>query len=152
MAHRLTQADFTLSSISFKKPSSTKTYRDELHLSIEVYVEGMLKKSKIFFTDPGSAPTSSMKTRPKSSSERRQRPSSMSCEIIIPIKLQWGLDRGHNKHYFKLFLIFINSLSIITFSVFESNRQFSQQPFWLGNRKRLHVLIMKVLINASTEA
>lgn len=152
MAHRLTQADFTLSSISFKKPSSTKTYRDELHLSIEVYVEGMLKKIYIFFTDPGSAPTSSMKTRPKSSSERRQRPSSMSCEIIIPIKLQWGLDRGHNKHYFKLFLIFINSLSIITFSVFESNRQFSQQPFWLGNRKRLHVLIMKVLINASTEA
>lgn len=100
-----------------------------------------VKKNKIFFTDPGSAPTSSMKTRPKSSSERRQRPSSMSCEIIIPIKLQWGLDRGHNKHYFKLFLIFINSLSIITFSVFESNRQFSQQPFWLGNRKGLHVLI-----------
>lgn len=41
-----------------------------------------------------------MKTRPKSSSDRRQRPSSMSCEIIIPMKLQWGLDRqrrkGHN--------------------------------------------------------
>lgn len=48
-------------------------------------------------TDPGSAPTSSMKTRPKSSSERRQRPSSMSCEIIIPMKLQWGLDMPQKK-------------------------------------------------------
>lgn len=84
----------------------------------------MQKRTQVhkLHTDPGSAPTSSMNTLPKSSKERRQRPSSMSWEMTIPMKLHCGLrevkevEKAINQ--FPKFRFLVNSSTFLCLLIF----------------------------------
>lgn len=81
-------------SFTSKPPNSVKIYKDNVCINrrkIPQYNQVALRLTKQKHTDPGSAPTSSMNTLPNNSRERRQRPSSISWEITIPMKLHCGL-------------------------------------------------------------